>query len=56
MLHKVDRLRLRVRVRVGTRVSVCACARVALLIRNATRMRHIVGVLCGSTVFFDIIA
>jgi hypothetical protein len=39
---------------VGARPRACACAYVALLIQYATRRRHIVCVLSGSTTFLDI--
>jgi hypothetical protein len=41
---------------VGARARVCACASVALLIQHATRMRHIICGLSGSTTFIDIIS
>jgi hypothetical protein len=43
----------RVGMAVGTRARVYAAARVVLLIQNATRMRHIVHGLSGSTIFVD---
>jgi hypothetical protein len=54
------RVRARVRVCgggrvVGAQAQACACARVGLLIEYATRRRHVVCVLSGFTIFFDII-
>ena len=34
----------------------CACLRVALLTQDATYMRHIICVLSGSTMFFEIVS
>ena len=48
---------VRARVHVGTRA--CGHVHFALLIQHATRMRHIVNVICGpsvSTTFFGIIS
>jgi hypothetical protein len=39
-----------------TQARTCACARVGLLIQYATRRRHIVRVLSGSTRLFEIIS
>jgi hypothetical protein len=41
---------------VGVRAQACACARVGLLIQYATRRLHIVCVLSGFTIFFDIVS
>ena len=49
---------VRVCARASTHIQArtCACARVGLLIKYATRRRHIVCVLSGSTRLFNIIS
>jgi hypothetical protein len=50
------RASLCVGVGLGARALACAFGLLVLLIQHATRMRHIIYDLSGSTIFFDIIS